>query len=73
MKIEYKPDPNEDDLAPGETEHADVEVHRVIEEKAGGQLTTVREDIDSDQKYSWPPVTGDHPRVTILEDSDEST
>lgn len=67
MRFEYEPNPTEDDLAPGETEHADVEVHRVIEEKEGGQLTTVREDIESDQQYVWPPVTGEHPRIKILE------
>lgn len=70
MRFEYKPDPDEDDLAPGELEHAEVEVHRVIEEREN-ELVTVREDIDSDQKYSWPLDSTDGKRVSVLEDFEE--
>lgn len=66
-KFEYEPDPSEDDMTPGETELAEKEVHRVVEVNENGEVTTVREDIDSDTKHIFPPNPEGHDRVTVLE------
>ena len=67
LKFEYRPDPHEDYLSPGETELSEKEVHRVVAIEDNGEVVTVREDIESDTLHSFPPNPKGHDRVTVLE------
>jgi len=70
MKFKYKTNPETDNPGPGETELAEEEIHKVVTHTRADTVLTVREDIESAQRYGWSDgIDDDDPCITIIEEN----